>query len=90
MTIKKQAEPMTTDLQSLMNVGPALAKRLYAIGITRPDQITRSTPEKIFEKLEKEQQGQLDRCVLYQLRGAIENTPWWLCKDREQSKDEKH
>lgn len=74
--MKKQNKPPAEDIQSLMNVGPALAKRLYAIGITTPDQLKSSTPEKIFEKLKQEEEGHLDRCVFYQLRGAIQNTPW--------------
>ncbi len=81
--MKKQNKPTVADIQSLMNVGPAMAKKLYAIGITTSDQLKSSTPEKIFERLKQEEDVHLDRCVLYQLRGAIQNTPWWLCKDRK-------
>ena len=69
------------DLQSLMNIGPAMAKRLYAIGITKPSQLKKSNPEKVYEKLKKQEGNALDKCVLYILRGAILNAPWWVCKD---------
>ena len=68
-------------LQSLVNIGPATAKRLYSIGITTPRQLKRSNPEKVYEKLKDAEGGVLDRCVLYQIQGAILDIPWWACKD---------
>ena len=70
----------TNDLQSLINIGPAIAKRLYAIGITTSVQLKKSNPEKIYEKLKQREGDVLDKCVLYVLRGAILNVPWWICK----------
>lgn len=77
--MKKQTE--NQNLQSLMNIGPAIAKRLHLIGITTPSQLKKTNPEKVYEKLKKNEGGVLDRCVLYVLRGAILNAPWWVCKD---------
>jgi predicted flap endonuclease-1-like 5' DNA nuclease len=34
-------------LQSLVNIGPATANRLYSIGITTPRQLKRSNPERV-------------------------------------------
>ncbi|MBU1121204.1 MAG: helix-hairpin-helix domain-containing protein [Candidatus Omnitrophota bacterium] len=84
----KKDKTLTTsqDLQSLMNIGPAIAKRLHAIGITTSSQLKKSNPEKVYEKLRKKEGKPLDRCVLYVLRGAIKNTPWWICKDTRKSK----
>jgi len=63
------------ELQTLCNVGPALAKRLYAVGVKTPVQLKRTNPEKLYEKLKTKEGGKLDRCVLYQLRGAILDIP---------------
>lgn len=79
---KKIKRPNTNqDLQSLINIGPAIAKRLYSIGINTPSQLKKSNPEKVYEKLKQNEGGVLDKCVLYVLRGAILNVPWWDCKD---------
>lgn len=75
----------TKDIQSLMNIGSAIAKKLYAIGIITPDQLKKSNPEKIYEKLKQKEGGVLDKCVLYVLRGAILNAPWWVCKTGKRS-----
>lgn len=75
---KENKHPLKKDVQSLMNIGPEIAKRLYAIGITTSSQLKKSNPEKIYEKLKKKEGGVLDKCVLYVLRGAILNIPWWV------------
>ena len=77
----KNQKENNNNLQSLMNIGPAIEKRLHSIGITTPSQLKRSNPEKVYERLKKNEDGVLDGCVLYVLRGAILNTPWWVCKD---------
>ena len=82
----KQKQQSLDNLQSLMNIGPAIAKRLYSIGITSAAQIMKSEPEAIYEKLKQKEGGKLDICVLYQLRGAIKNTSWWLCKNERKVK----
>ena len=79
--MKKENKQTPKDVQSLMNIGPAISKRLYAIGITTPDQLKKSNPEKIYEQLKQKEGGSLDKCVLYVLRGAILDTPWWVCKN---------
>jgi len=71
----------TKDLESLANIGPATARRLCAIGITTASQLKKSNPEKVYEKLRKQEGGVLDKCVLYVLRGAILDAPWWVCKN---------
>lgn len=68
-------------LQTLRNIGPVTAKRLHSIGISTPGQLRRMVPEKVYEKLKEQEGGKLDKCVLYQLRGAIEDVPWPNCKD---------
>jgi len=69
------------DLQTLINVGKTTAKKLYSLGIKTPKDMKNTNPEKLYEKLKKKSGGKLDRCVLYQFRGAKINKPWWECKD---------
>ncbi|HUV03101.1 MAG TPA: helix-hairpin-helix domain-containing protein [Desulfobacteria bacterium] len=68
-------------LQSLRNIGPVTAERLYSIGIETPEHMTRSDPEELYETLKNAAGGKLDKCVLYQLRGAVLDLPWWDCKN---------
>jgi hypothetical protein len=74
------------NLQSLINIGPTTAKRLNSIGITKSTQLRNLDPEETYEKLKEAEGGILDKCVLYQLRGAVLNIPWWLCKDLTKNK----
>jgi len=67
-------------LRSLRNIGIATAEKLYAIGITTPEQILKSDPERVYGQLKAKRGGKLDRCVLYQIRGAKLDEPWWTCK----------
>lgn len=68
-------------LQSLRNIGPAAAEDLYLLGIKTPEQMKKSDPDKLYEKLRKKSGGKLDKCVLYQFQGAILDIPWWECKN---------
>lgn len=81
--MKKQNKTLkdNENLQSLINIGPATAKRLNSIGITKSTQLRNLDPERTYEKLKEAAGGILDKCVLYQLRGTVLNLPWWLCKD---------
>ena len=87
--MKKENKKATKDLQSLKNIGPAIAKKLCAIGINRPAQLKESNPEEVYEKLKQKEGGVLDKCVLYVLRGAILNIPWWVCKDLKGDQNDK-
>jgi nucleotidyltransferase/DNA polymerase involved in DNA repair len=62
-------------LQSLRNIGPVTAERLYSIGIETPEQMKNSDPEMLYEKLKKKRGG-----ILYQLQGAVFDIPWPKCK----------
>ena len=62
-------------LQTLRNIGPVTAEELYSIGIKTPEQLKKSDPEELYEKLKYKNGGKLDRCVLYQLQGAVLDIP---------------
>ncbi len=76
-------------LQSLRNIGPLTAERLYAIGIKTPEQMKRSDPEDLYEKLKKKMGGKLDKCVLYQFQGAVLDIPWPECKNLSKKTNKK-
>jgi nucleotidyltransferase/DNA polymerase involved in DNA repair len=69
------------DLQSVRNIGPVAAAELYSLGIKSSQQLKLSDPEELYERLKKKKGGRLDRCVLYQFRGAIQDIPWPKCKN---------
>jgi len=68
-------------LQSPRNIGPTTAEKLYSIGIKTPEQMKQSNPVKLYKKLKKKSGGKLDKCVLYQLQGAVLEIPWPKCKN---------
>ncbi len=74
-------------LQTFRNIGSATAEKLCSIGIETPEQLKRSNPETLYEKLRNKTGGKLDRCVLYQLRGAVLDIPWPECNDHSKDND---
>jgi hypothetical protein len=77
----KKKERILKELQSMRNIGPIAAMELYSLGIRSSEQMKRSDPEGLYERLKKKKGGKLDPCVLYQFRGAVRNIPWPECKD---------
>lgn len=81
MKFQKKRETALKALQSMRNIGPIAAAELYSLGIKSQQQMRLSDPDKLYERLKKKKGGKLDKCVLYQLRGAIRDIPWPQCKD---------
>jgi uroporphyrinogen-III synthase len=79
--MNKDKQKIIKDLKTLRNIGQATAERLYLVGIKTVKQMKQSDPEKLYEKLKEKEDGILDKCVLYQLRGAISGVPWPKCKN---------
>lgn len=79
------------ELQHLPNVGPAVARDLFSLGIKKVEDLAGKDPEKLYLKLEKLAGTHVDRCMLYVLRSLvymaetgernIKKTAWWLFKD---------
>lgn len=86
LILKNKKSESIKRLQSLRNIGPVTAERLYSIGIKTPEQMKNSDPEMLYEKLKRESGGALDKCVLYQLQGAVLDVPWPKCKDLTKGK----
>lgn len=81
MKIIMEKESKIKELIKLRNIGMKTAERLYEIGITNCQQLQNANPEKVYEKLRMKEVGKLDKCVLYQIQGAILTIPWWECKN---------
>ena len=81
MNLHREKSEAIKGLQTLRNIGPATAKKLYSIGIETPSQLKRSDPKVLYEKLRRKCGGKLDKCVLYQLQGAVLDRPWPECKN---------
>lgn len=80
--MNKQSEKSKAikNLQTLRNIGPKMAEKLFALGIKTPEQMMKSDPEKLFEQLQTID-AKVDPCELYVFRGAILDIPWWECKN---------
>ena len=80
MSKENEKTEATKRLQSLRNIGPKMAEKLYLLGIKTPEQMMRSDPERLFEQLQVIDDN-VDPCELYVFRGAILDIPWWECKN---------
>lgn len=69
------------NLQTLNNVGPAIAEKLYKIGIHSPEEVRKADPEELYQKLQEKLGCHVDKCVLYVFRGAKTGRPWPECSD---------
>ena len=68
-------------LRMLRNIGEKTAPVLLSLGIEPPEQMFDADPEALYEEWKRRNGGKLDRCVLYQLRGAKYGMAWPECKD---------
>ena len=83
-----------TELQKIPGVGASLSKDLFDLGYRSADELKDKVPEEIYHDLMVLRGKQLDRCVLYVLRGAVyyesnsahqpELLKWWNWKDDSQ------
>lgn len=70
------------NLQTLTNIGPAVAEKLYRIGIRSPEEVRQADPDDLYQKLQKKLGCHVDRCVFYVFRGAKTGRPWPECSDK--------
>ena len=68
-------------LMMLRNVGEKTAPKLFDLGVETPEQMFDADPDALYEEWKRRNGGKLDRCVLYQLRGAKYGMAWPECKD---------
>lgn len=73
------------------NVGPAVSRDLYHLGLRSVSDLKNKDPEKLYKKLEKITGTHVDRCMLYVLRSLVymarsgerdvRKVAWWRFKD---------
>ncbi len=81
------------ELQTIPGVGKTVARDLWNLGVRRVADLRRQDPERLYTRLCKLQNAQVDRCMLYVMRCAVyfastsrpkpELLKWWKWKDRQ-------
>lgn len=83
MNPAKVKRDQVQQLQDLPNVGPAIARDLELIGISRPQQLVGKDPLRLYQRLCQERGYRQDPCVLdtfislTRFMGGEEPQPWW-------------
>lgn len=79
---------MKTDLIKIPGVGKNMKQHFIELGITNVEALIDKDPEQMYEADKMRCDGELDRCVLYVYRCAVEfaktrnpNLKWWDFKD---------
>lgn len=79
---------MKTDLIKIPGVGKNMKQHFIELGITNVEALIDKDPEQMYEEDKMRCDGELDRCVLYVYRCAVEfaktrnsNLKWWDFKD---------
>jgi Pathogenicity locus len=81
--MKTKKASAASQLEDIPNIGPALAKRLRAVGIHRPDQLKGKDGIKLYQKLNKVSGIRHDPCVADTFMAAVDfmktgkGKPWW-------------
>ena len=82
-TIKAAHADETTVLESIPNIGPALARDLRSIGIAEPNQLRGKDPFALYQALNHTTQKRHDPCVLDTFVAAVDfmngssAMQWW-------------
>ena len=77
------ATAASSDLLELANVGPAVARYLEAVGITRTSQLAGLDAIEIYEEMCAASGRRLDPCLLDTVMSAVDQAdggpvrPWW-------------
>jgi predicted RecB family nuclease len=84
-------ESVLKDLQVIPGVGKSIARDLYEIGIRSVKDLKGRNPQILYDDMCHKQGIQIDRCMLYVMRGAVyfashkthdpEKLKWWNWKD---------
>jgi len=80
------------ELTRAPGVGPSIDADLETLGVRSLADLARADPEELYQRLETQADGHVDRCVLYVFRCAHyfaahtrhdpELLEWWRWKDR--------
>jgi|GEM_PF-4156253 len=61
------------ELEDMMNIGPAMANNLKAVGVHTREQLRKETPRKVYERMQKKGLN-VCRMSWYALEGALTDT----------------
>ncbi|AIE86394.1 helix-hairpin-helix domain-containing protein [Fimbriimonas ginsengisoli] len=70
-------------LQSMPNIGPAMARDLVSMGFRTPEELRGQEPMELYRRLEQITGSRQDPCVLDTFMSAVhyaetgERRPWW-------------
>jgi Pathogenicity locus len=85
---------MTSELTSIPNVGPKVARKLERLGVSRPADLRGRDPEELFERLCALDDRRHDPCLLDTFVAAISYAngdparPWWeFSRERKARRD---
>jgi hypothetical protein len=76
-------DPLLAPLLDIPNVGPAVARRLLALGVAGPDDLRGADPEELFERAGALAGRAQDPCLLDTFTAAVafaetgDDRPWW-------------
>ena len=72
-----------SELQTIPNIGPAVARKLERLGIARPGDLRGRDPDELFERLCALDAQRHDPCLLDTFVAAVDfangapSRPWW-------------
>jgi hypothetical protein len=76
-------DPLLAPLLDIPNVGPAIARRLVALGVRGPEDLRGADPEELFERAAALAGHPEDPCLLDTFTAAVafaetgDDRPWW-------------
>jgi hypothetical protein len=77
------ADPALVQLTAIPNVGPAVARRLLALGVSGPEDLRGADPERLYERACELAGGREDPCLLDTFTAVVafaetgDERPWW-------------
>lgn len=91
--MKKDIKEILQELQKIHGVGKRVSQDLYDLNIHSIADLKDKDPEELYFELCEKRGEQIDRCMLYVLRGAVyfaetpkpdpEKLKWWNWKDKK-------
>jgi nucleotidyltransferase/DNA polymerase involved in DNA repair len=91
--MKQEIREILQELQKIPGVGKRVSQDLYDLNIRSIADLKDKDPEELYFELCEKRGVQIDRCMLYVLRGAVyfaetpnpdpEKLKWWNWKDKK-------
>lgn len=95
--MKASTQDYKKQLMQIPGVGKSIAQDLINIGIYKISELKNQDPQKLYDQICDYQGAQIDRCLLYVMRGAVyfashtkhdpEKLKWWNWMDNKLGKN---